>query len=65
MIVFRVRPVTPSSLYSFNLLLISGALGFLAQSLLSVGLQGEKAGRGSLVMYLQVRIEGGGGGGIL
>lgn len=54
MIIFRVPFVFPGTFRSFCYLIGSGLLGFLGQTLLSVGLQGEKAGRGSLVMYLQV-----------
>ena len=54
MIIFRVPFVWPGTFRSFCYLILSGLLGFLGQTLLSVGLQGEKVGRGSLVMYLQV-----------
>ena len=55
MIVFRVPFVYPGTIRSLCYLIVSGLLGFLGQTLLSVGLQGDKAGRGSLVMYLKVR----------
>lgn len=54
MIIFRVPFVFPPTFLILFYLVASGFLGFVGQCLLSTGLQGEKAGRGSLVMYLQV-----------
>jgi len=42
-------------MHAFFLLLSSGVLALCGQVLIAIGLQGEKAGRGSLVLYLQVR----------
>lgn len=55
MVVFQIRPVLPPTVHAAGLLLFSGVLGLCGQVLITMGLQGEKAGRGSLVLYLQVR----------
>jgi hypothetical protein len=44
----------PHDTYSFCLIILIGVFGFIAQMLLTFGLQREKAGRGSLAMYLQL-----------
>lgn len=56
MVAFGIAPVIPPTWRAFWLLLSSGVVAFCGQVLITMGLQGEKAGRGSLVLYLQVRL---------
>ncbi|KAN0135180.1 DUF6 domain containing protein [Lactarius tabidus] len=53
MVIFRVRPVIPTRDAWITILLI-GAFGFIAQALLTNGLQREAAGRGTLALYTSV-----------
>ncbi|KAJ3546094.1 hypothetical protein NM688_g5551 [Phlebia brevispora] len=54
MIVLRVPVVIPTRLDWLALLLAIGLLGFVAQSLLTAGLQRETAGRGTMAVYAQM-----------
>ena len=54
MIIFRSDMYFPSSAKQILLLLNIGISGFFAQFLLTVGLQKEKAGRGTTAVYLQM-----------
>ncbi|KAI9439319.1 hypothetical protein H4582DRAFT_1948449 [Lactarius indigo] len=53
MVIFQVRPVIPTRMGWIAILLI-GAFGFIAQALLTKGLQREAAGRGTLALYTSV-----------
>ncbi|KAF8260453.1 hypothetical protein EI94DRAFT_1748324 [Lactarius quietus] len=53
MVMFRVRPVNPTHEAWITILMI-GATGFIAQALLTKGLQREAAGRGTLALYTSV-----------
>jgi len=53
MAIFQVRPVIPTRKAWIAILLI-GAFGFVAQVLLTKGLQREAAGRGTLALYTSV-----------
>lgn len=44
----------PHTTYGFSLIFLIGTFGFVAQVLLTFGLQREKAGRAGLAMYLQI-----------
>ncbi|CAK9782813.1 unnamed protein product [Cutaneotrichosporon oleaginosum] len=44
----------PNDLHGFGLIVLIGIFGFCAQTLLTFGLQNEKAGRAGLAMYLQI-----------
>jgi drug/metabolite transporter (DMT)-like permease len=44
----------PKDVHGFGLIVLIGVFGFCAQTLLTFGLQNEKAGRAGLAMYLQV-----------
>lgn len=52
-VIFQVRPVIPTRDAWITILLI-GAFGFVAQALLTNGLQREAAGRGTLALYTSV-----------
>ncbi|KAI9450016.1 integral membrane protein DUF6 [Lactarius psammicola] len=53
MVIFQVRPVIPTRKAWIAILLI-GAFGFVAQALLTKGLQREAAGRGTLALYTSI-----------
>ncbi|KAH8981189.1 hypothetical protein EDB86DRAFT_2976997 [Lactarius hatsudake] len=53
MVIFRIRPVIPTRMGWVAILLIC-AFGFIAQVLLTKGLQREAAGRGTLALYTSV-----------
>lgn len=44
----------PKNTYDFALIVLIGIFGFVAQALLTFGLQREKAGRAGLASYMQV-----------
>jgi drug/metabolite transporter (DMT)-like permease len=50
--------VIPSSSAHIGLMFLIGALGFIAQALMTFGLQRETAGRGSMGMYAQIVFAG-------
>ncbi|KAL5501012.1 hypothetical protein ACEPAH_9399 [Sanghuangporus vaninii] len=54
MILLGQKVVLPTRLEWLALLLMIGIFGFLAQALLTMGLQRETAGRGSLAIYVQI-----------
>ncbi|KAH9051254.1 hypothetical protein EDB87DRAFT_1666781 [Lactarius vividus] len=53
MVIFQIRPTIPTCMGWVAILLI-GAFGFVAQALLTKGLQREAAGRGTLALYTSV-----------
>ncbi|KAG5641444.1 hypothetical protein DXG03_005218 [Asterophora parasitica] len=55
MLIQRTPIVVPTELAWLGLLLMIGIFGFLAQILLTLGLQRETAGRGTIAVYTQVR----------
>jgi hypothetical protein len=55
---FKTPLVFPHSLSGWFMIFIIGVFGLGAQVLVTMGLQREKAGRGSLAMYTQVRLSG-------
>lgn len=44
----------PKGSYDFALIILIGVFGFIAQALLTFGLQREKAGRAGLASYMQI-----------
>ncbi|OCH84839.1 DUF6-domain-containing protein [Obba rivulosa] len=54
MLVLRIPVVIPTRLDWLAMLLMIGLFGFAAQVLLTMGLQRETAGRGSMAIYLQI-----------
>jgi len=54
MLIERIPFVMPVRLDAFLLLAMIGLFGFVAQTLLTMGLQRETAGRGTLAIYLQI-----------
>jgi drug/metabolite transporter (DMT)-like permease len=50
--------VLPASLFQATLFVIIGTLGFVAQALMTIGLQRESAGRGAVGMYAQIVFAG-------
>jgi len=54
MLVQRMPVVVPARLDFLLLLVMIGLFGFIAQTLLTLGLQRETAGRASLAIYLQI-----------
>ncbi|KAL5514086.1 hypothetical protein ACEPAG_2847 [Sanghuangporus baumii] len=54
MILLGQKVILPTRLEWLALLLMIGIFGFLAQALLTMGLQRETAGRGSLAIYVQI-----------
>lgn len=44
----------PKDSYDFALIILIGVFGFIAQALLTFGLQREKAGRAGLASYMQI-----------
>ena len=55
MIVLKERFIFPRRIEWLALLIMIGIFGFLAQALLTMGLQRETAGRGAMALYVQVR----------
>jgi drug/metabolite transporter (DMT)-like permease len=55
-IIFTPDLKWPKDTYGFCLIFVIGVFGFIAQTLLTLGLQREKAGRAGLAMYLQVSL---------
>jgi drug/metabolite transporter (DMT)-like permease len=58
LIMFKTPLVFPHSLSGWFMIFIIGVFGLGAQVLVTMGLQREKAGRGSLAMYTQVSLFG-------
>lgn len=56
MIIFKDSFIVPTRILWLALLVMIGIFGFLAQALLTMGLQRETAGRGAMAMYIQVRL---------
>ncbi|KAH9840626.1 uncharacterized protein C8Q71DRAFT_740445 [Rhodofomes roseus] len=54
MVVFRTTPILPNKLEWVGMLLAIGFCGFFAQMLLTLGLQRETAGRGTMAIYVQI-----------
>ena len=54
MMVTKTPFIIPSRLDWFSLLIMIGILGFIAQILLTMGLQRESAGRATIGVYTQV-----------
>ncbi|KAI0262063.1 hypothetical protein BC834DRAFT_892921 [Gloeopeniophorella convolvens] len=54
MIIFKVPPVIPTRISWLAMLLLIGIFGFIAQTLLTMGLQRETAARGTLAVYIGV-----------
>ncbi|KAK7460645.1 hypothetical protein VKT23_009362 [Stygiomarasmius scandens] len=54
MVVTRTPPVIPTKLVWLALLIEIGVFGFLAQVFLTMGLQRETAGRGTMAVYTQI-----------
>ncbi|KAI0048180.1 DUF6-domain-containing protein, partial [Auriscalpium vulgare] len=54
MIVLRIPPVIPTKIEWLAALLLIGIFGFIAQTLLTMGLQRETAGRGTLALYIGI-----------
>ena len=54
MLVTKTPFIIPSRLDWFTLLIMIGILGFIAQILLTLGLQRESAGRATMGVYTQV-----------
>jgi drug/metabolite transporter (DMT)-like permease len=50
--------VMPASLFQASLFGVIGTLGFVAQALMTTGLQRESAGRGAVGMYAQIVFAG-------
>ncbi|KAL6310220.1 hypothetical protein BKA93DRAFT_754933 [Sparassis latifolia] len=53
-LVLRVHIVLPTSLLFLAMLLAIGFLGFMGQMLMTMGLQRETAGRGTMAIYVQI-----------
>lgn len=56
MIIMRVEVVFPTRWDWLAMLLMIGIFGFIAQVLLTLGLQRETVGRGTMAVYVQVRV---------
>lgn len=54
MLVFKIPVVVPNRIEWLFLFLMIGIFGFIAQILLTLGLQRETAGRGAMAIYVQV-----------
>ncbi|THH03429.1 hypothetical protein EW145_g6262 [Phellinidium pouzarii] len=54
MLVFREKFILPTRIEWLALLVMIGIFGFLAQVLLTLGLQRETAGRGAMAIYVQI-----------
>ncbi|KAG6915964.1 hypothetical protein DXG01_009053 [Tephrocybe rancida] len=54
MIVTKTPFIIPTEIQWLGMLIMIGVFGFLAQTLLTLGLQRETAGRGSIAMYTQI-----------
>ncbi|KAF8510136.1 hypothetical protein BU17DRAFT_55662 [Hysterangium stoloniferum] len=54
MVLYNVKPVIPTRWSWCALLLLIGIFGFIAQVLLTMGLQRETASRGTLALYTQI-----------
>ena len=55
MIILRVQVVFPRRWDWLAMLIMIGIFGFIAQVLLTLGLQREAVGRGTMAVYVQVR----------
>lgn len=55
MVIMRIEVVLPTRWDWLVVLLMIGIFGLIAQLLLTLGLQRETAGRGTMAVYVQVR----------